>query len=92
MTSTPSTAPSTAASSAAPSAPTLKLPYPVIHPLECKACGRCVLACPKKCLAPGTALNERGYTPVVYQGGCVGCDNCYYTCPEPNCLEVHHPE
>ena len=58
-------------------------------PLECKACGRCVLACPAKCLAPGDSLNARGYQYVVYTGkGCVGCGNCYYTCPEPLAIEI----
>ncbi len=67
-------------------------PRPVIHALECKACRRCVVACPVKCLELGRALNARGYTPVVYRGeGCIGCGNCYYTCPEPNCIEVRIP-
>lgn len=68
-------------------------PYPVIHAPECKACGRCVLDCPKHVLEPGTVLNERGYVFIVYKGaGCSGCGNCYYTCPEPNAIEVHVPK
>ncbi|WNY22727.1 hypothetical protein MmiHf6_00120 [Methanimicrococcus hongohii] len=68
-------------------------PYPVIHTLECKACGRCILDCPRKVLEMGTVLNERGYTYVVYKGeGCSGCGNCYYMCPEPNAIEVHVPK
>ena len=67
------------------------VPRPVINAIECKACGRCVLACPKKCLVPGKDLNTRGYAPVLYTGGCMGCGNCFYACPEPNCLEVHVP-
>ncbi|MCL2142090.1 MAG: ferredoxin family protein [Methanimicrococcus sp.] len=68
-------------------------PYPVIHALECKACGRCVMDCPKNVLEFGTVLNERGYMYVVYKGsGCSGCSNCYYTCPEPNAVEVHVPK
>lgn len=67
-------------------------PHPVIHALECKSCGRCVVACPVKCLAIGDGLNARGYKAAVYQGaGCIGCGNCYYTCPEPNCIEVVIP-
>lgn len=67
-------------------------PYPIIHALECKACGRCILECPKKVLEMGTALNARGYTYAVYTGeGCIGCGNCYYMCPEPNAVEVHVP-
>ncbi len=65
-------------------------PYPVIHAIECKSCGRCILACPKKVLKMGQKLNERGYTYAVYDGeGCIGCGNCYYTCPEPGAIEVH---
>ncbi len=68
-------------------------PYPAIHALECKACGRCILDCPKKVLEMGSVLNERGYTYVVYKGeGCSGCGNCYYMCPEPNAIEVHVPK
>lgn len=68
----------------------LEKPYPVIHKLECKACGRCIAMCPKKVLKMSEDLNERGYTYAYYQGeGCVGCGNCFYTCPEPNAIEVH---
>jgi NAD-dependent dihydropyrimidine dehydrogenase PreA subunit len=60
-----------------------------ISALECKACGRCVLSCPVKCLAIGDKLNPRGYRNVVYLGeGCIGCGNCYYSCPEPLAIEV----
>ena len=68
-------------------------PYPVIHELECKACGRCIAACPKKVLSMGTELNARGYTSARYAGsGCIGCANCFYACPEPNAIEVHIPQ
>lgn len=68
-------------------------PYPVIHEIECKSCGRCVAACPKGVLKIGDALNVRGYRFAVYAGeGCTGCTNCFYTCPEPNAIEVHVPE
>ncbi|MFA6931544.1 MAG: ferredoxin family protein [Lentisphaeria bacterium] len=67
-------------------------PYPVINSLECKSCGRCVVACPKKVLQIGDELNARGYRYVVYSGsGCIGCNNCFYNCPEPNAIEVHVP-
>jgi len=67
-------------------------PYPVINKLECKACERCILACPANVLSLGDELNERGYHFVVYSGeGCIGCGNCYYTCPEPLAIEVHIP-
>lgn len=69
-----------------------KEPYPVINILECKACGRCILACPKGVLSMSEELNERGYHYVVYKGeGCSGCANCYYTCPEPLAIEIHIP-
>ena len=67
-------------------------PYPVIDPLECKACGRCVAACPKKVIELGRDLNARGYAFAKYAGaGCIGCLNCFYCCPEPNAIEVHLP-
>ena len=70
-----------------------KEPYPVINAVECKACGRCVIACPKNLIALSEDLNERGYHFAVYSGkGCIGCGNCYYTCPEPNAMELHIPD
>jgi len=75
-----------------PSRTTPDLPYPVINPLECKACGRCIVACPKKVLRMGTELNARGYTSAEYVGqGCIGCLNCFYACPEPHTFEIHLP-
>ena len=69
-----------------------KDPYPVINMLECKACGRCIIACPKDVLRMSECLNERGYHYVEYVGsGCIGCANCYYTCPEPLAIEIHIP-
>lgn len=69
-----------------------KEPYPLLINIECKACGRCVKACPKNVLFLGDKLNERGYRYVEYKGeGCTGCANCYYTCPEPSAIEVHIP-
>ena len=68
----------------------IKKPCPVINALECKACGRCIVACPKEVLSMSNDMNERGYKHAVYSGeGCIGCGNCYYTCPEPNAIEVH---
>jgi NAD-dependent dihydropyrimidine dehydrogenase PreA subunit len=60
-----------------------------INDLECKACGRCVVACPVKVLALGDKLNVRGYKFVAYKGeGCIGCGNCFLSCPEPLAIEV----
>jgi acetyl-CoA synthetase len=68
-------------------------PYPLINILECKACGRCLEACPVNVLKMGEELNARGYNFAVYAGdGCIGCANCYYTCPEPLAIEVHVPQ
>lgn len=67
-------------------------PYPVIREVECKACGRCIDACPKNVLVLSTEINERGYRYVQYLGdGCTGCANCFYACPEPNTITVHKP-
>jgi len=67
-------------------------PYPVIHEIECKSCGRCIGACPKGVLELGAKLNTRGYRFAVYKGeGCTGCSNCFYTCPEPNAIDIHIP-
>ncbi|MBN2451326.1 MAG: ferredoxin family protein [Lentisphaeria bacterium] len=67
-------------------------PYPVINRIECKACGRCIDACPKDVLFLSAELNERGYHYAVYRGeGCTGCANCFYACPEPNTITVHRP-
>jgi len=67
-------------------------PYPVINALECKACERCIVACPVNVLEMGDETNERGYHFAIYSGeGCIGCGACYYTCPEPLAIEVHIP-
>ncbi|HOT06928.1 MAG: Acetyl-coenzyme A synthetase [Methanosaeta sp. PtaB.Bin039] len=67
-------------------------PYPIIRSEECKACERCIVACPVNVLKMGEEFNQRGYRFVVYTGeGCIGCGSCYYTCPEPLALEVHVP-
>ncbi len=68
------------------------LPRPVIDADECKSCGRCVSACPKKCLRLATRLNRRGVKPAEYAGeGCIGCAICFYNCPEPYAIMVEKP-
>ena len=74
------------------SKPNPNKPEPLINTLECKGCGRCIVACPKQVLHMGTQLNERGYSYVEYLGeGCTGCANCFYSCPEPHALSVRIP-
>ena len=46
----------------------IQIPHPIIHEDECKACGRCVAACPKKVLRISTRFNNKGMTPVEYIG------------------------
>ena len=61
----------------------------VPEPDECKGCGRCVRACPKKLLKMGTKLNFIGVPYAVFEGdGCVGCGACFYACPEPGAITV----
>ena len=67
-------------------------PRPVIDADECKSCGRCVAACPKKCLRLSEHLNRRGVRPAEYVGsGCTGCAVCFYNCPEPYVIAVEKP-
>lgn len=68
------------------------LPRPVIDADECKSCGRCVNACPKKCLRLANRLNSRGVSPAEYVGeGCTGCAICFYNCPEPYAITIEKP-
>ncbi|MBP5788347.1 MAG: 4Fe-4S dicluster domain-containing protein, partial [Kiritimatiellae bacterium] len=42
--------------------------HPEIEADSCKGCGRCVAACPKKCLAISEDMNKMGVKPVAYKG------------------------
>lgn len=64
--------------------------HPVIVRDECKGCGRCINACPKKCLQFSTKPNAKSYVPAEYKGeNCIGCGICFYNCPEPYAIQVY---
>lgn len=60
-------------------------PKPFLFPQLCKACGRCIDACPKHCIEFAAAIDpQSGLTPiVVHEDACNGCGLCYDACPEP---------
>ncbi len=60
-------------------------PKPFLLPQLCKACGRCIAACPKHCIELGTQIDRMsGLTPViVHEEECNGCGLCFDACPEP---------
>ena len=69
-------------------------PKPFLFPQFCKACGRCIDACPKHCITMGTEINPlTGMTPVVIDAElCNGCGLCFNACPEPYGLIPLPPE
>lgn len=68
-------------------------PHPIIIADECKGCGRCVAACPRKVLRTSGKVNRQGYVAIEYAGeGCSGCFICFYNCPEPFAIEVYRPD
>jgi pyruvate/2-oxoacid:ferredoxin oxidoreductase alpha subunit/NAD-dependent dihydropyrimidine dehydrogenase PreA subunit len=54
-------------------------------PQFCKACGRCIEACPKGCITLGTEIEPAtGFTPVILNlEACNACGLCFSACPEP---------
>jgi len=60
-------------------------PKPLLFGQLCKACGRCIEACPTYCIEMGTEIDPTtGFTPVVVNvDACNGCGLCYSACPEP---------
>jgi len=58
---------------------------PFLFPDFCKACGRCIEACPKDCIQLGTEIDPAtGLTPVVIDHDkCNACGLCLTACPEP---------
>ena len=69
-------------------------PKPFLFPHLCKACGRCIEACPKHCIEMGTEIDPvTGFTPVtVNLDACNGCGLCIAACPEPHGLMPTPPE
>ncbi|MGL4485269.1 MAG: 4Fe-4S dicluster domain-containing protein [Anaerovoracaceae bacterium] len=54
-----------------------------IHPNSCKACGYCVVNCPKSAVELEGLINEGGYqTPVVDEEKCITCGICFNVCPD----------
>jgi ferredoxin len=60
-------------------------PKPFLFPQFCKACGRCIEACPRDCIALSSKIDPlTGLTPVVIDYEvCNGCGLCFEACPEP---------
>jgi pyruvate/2-oxoacid:ferredoxin oxidoreductase alpha subunit/NAD-dependent dihydropyrimidine dehydrogenase PreA subunit len=60
-------------------------PKPFLFPQFCKACGRCIEACPKNCIHFSADIDPlSGLTPVVVDlENCNGCGLCFDSCPEP---------
>ncbi len=63
-------------------------PRPFLYPDFCKACGRCIEACPKDCIHVGSEIDPAtGLTPVTIDlEQCNGCGLCLTACPEPHGL------
>jgi pyruvate/2-oxoacid:ferredoxin oxidoreductase alpha subunit/NAD-dependent dihydropyrimidine dehydrogenase PreA subunit len=69
-------------------------PKPFLFPQLCKACGRCIDACPKHCIEFAAEIDpQSGLTPiVVHEEACNGCGLCFDACPEPYGLMARTPE
>lgn len=72
-------------------------PKPFLFPEYCKACGRCITACPKDCITFSETINpQSGLMPVeIDLTICNGCGLCLSACPEPYGLmpklDLHEP-
>jgi pyruvate/2-oxoacid:ferredoxin oxidoreductase alpha subunit/NAD-dependent dihydropyrimidine dehydrogenase PreA subunit len=65
--------------------PKKEKPKPFLVEEYCKGCGRCIDACAKHCITPGTDINPlTGLVPVHLDlDACNGCALCIAACPEP---------
>jgi len=62
---------------------------PIIDPVLCKGCNRCVDLCPEDVLE---ASSEKDGTPVVrYPDECWHCGVCMIECPEKAITKFHIP-
>jgi pyruvate/2-oxoacid:ferredoxin oxidoreductase alpha subunit/ferredoxin len=61
---------------------------PFFFPQLCKACGRCIEACPQNAISMGTEIEPTtGLIPVIVDLDlCNGCGLCLEACPEPHGL------
>ena len=68
-------------------------PKPFLFPQFCKACGRCIDACPKHCIEIGDEIDPMtGFAPITVDlEVCNGCGLCYSACPEPYGLMATPP-
>jgi Pyruvate:ferredoxin oxidoreductase and related 2-oxoacid:ferredoxin oxidoreductases, alpha subunit len=60
-------------------------PKPFLFDEYCKGCGRCIDACNRDCITPGSSINAlTGLVPVHLElDQCNGCGLCIDACPEP---------
>jgi pyruvate/2-oxoacid:ferredoxin oxidoreductase alpha subunit/NAD-dependent dihydropyrimidine dehydrogenase PreA subunit len=58
---------------------------PHLVPEYCKGCGRCIEACSRHCIEPGTEINPKtGLIPIIlHLENCSACGLCITACPEP---------
>lgn len=74
--------------------PKKERPKPFLVAEYCKGCGRCIDACNKDCIHPGSTINPlTGLVPVeLALDQCNGCALCIDACPEPYGLRAQLPE
>jgi pyruvate/2-oxoacid:ferredoxin oxidoreductase alpha subunit/NAD-dependent dihydropyrimidine dehydrogenase PreA subunit len=68
-------------------------PKPFLFPQFCKACGRCIEACPRDAIRFSEEIDPTtGLTPVIVDlESCNACGVCFEACPEPHGL-LPYPE